>query len=63
MNVILNAAYNDRLAVQIDEDSAEITVHFLAQRFSRKKGRRCFVEKTVCTRTFESDWGMRRTLA
>ena len=37
MNVILNSAHNDRLAFEIRQDTAEVTVHFLTNRFVAQK--------------------------
>jgi hypothetical protein len=32
MNVVFHAAHNDRLAIEIGKNAAEVTVQFLAQR-------------------------------
>jgi hypothetical protein len=48
MYMAFHATDSNRLAIEIDEDSAEVLVQFLTQWFvARRKGRRSLVEKTV----------------
>ena len=55
MHVILHAAYDERLAVEVPEDAAEVAVEFLAEGFVPEEwplflGREARVQKNLCER-------------